>query len=274
MRSCLHSVSLPDRPILDVMRRAAAAGYRGVELNAETLPWAGPHVTPQTSPADRRAIRDAARAADLHIAAVGAHIAMVDADPHKRRAAVDYVLGCIDLAADLGSPVVHILSGALSPRGTRAEAWPWFADAVAETTDLAGRKGVTLAVEAIAGHLFCGADAYHRLRADLPGVPFRVNFDPSHLIVQGEDPMRVVDELADLVVHVHLKDGAGRFPAFTFPPLGRGEIDFSALVEGLRRAGYAGSMSVEYEAQVYGFALSEDEILTSGREFLSSLSVV
>ncbi|HEX4767182.1 MAG TPA: sugar phosphate isomerase/epimerase [Lichenihabitans sp.] len=273
MRSCLHSVSLPDRPILDVMRRAAAAGYRGVELNAETLPWAGPHVTPQTSADDRRAIRDAARAADLHIPAVGAHIAMVEADPRKRRAAADYVLGCIDLAADLGSPVVHILSGALSPGHSRAQAWPWFADAVAETTDHARRKGVLLAVEAIAGHLFCGTDDYHRLRADLPGVAFRVNFDPSHLIVQGEDPMRVVDELADRIVHVHLKDGAGRFPAFTFPPLGRGEIDFPALVEGLRRAGYAGSMSVEYEAQVYGFALSDDEILASGRDFLSTLEI-
>ncbi len=273
MRSCLHSVSLPDVPILDILRSAAATGYRGVELNAETLPWARPHVTPQTSPADRRAIREAAHAADLHIPAVGAHVAMVDADPRKRRAAVDFLLGCIDLAADLGIPVVHILSGPLSSSGTRAEAWPWFADAVAVTTEHAGRKGIALAIEAIAGHLFCGTEDYHRLRADLPGVPFRVNFDPSHLIVQGENPMRVVDELADLVVHVHLKDGAGRFPAFTFPPLGRGEIDFPALAEGLRRAGYMGSMSVEYEAQVYGFTLSDDEILTSGRDFLSTLGV-
>jgi sugar phosphate isomerase/epimerase len=274
MRSCLHSVSLPDLPVLDVLRRAAAAGYRGVELNAETLPWAGPHVTPATSADVRAAIVAEAGRLDLALPALGAHIGMVDEDPAARRAALDFVLGCIDLAADLGVPVVHVLSGPLAaPGGSREQAWGWFANAVAAATDHAGRAGIALGVEAIAGHLFHGADDYHRLARDLAGVPFRVNFDPSHLIVQGEVPRRIVDELADRIVHIHLKDGAGRYPAFAFPPLGRGEIDFPGLIDGLRRAGYEGALSVEYEAQVYGYALSEDAILETGRAFLSGLEV-
>ncbi len=121
--------------------------------------------------------------------------------------------------------------------------------------------------------MFCGVDDHHRLRADLPGVEFRVNFDPSHLIVQGEDPMRVVNELADEIVHVHLKDGSGRFPDFKFPPLGKGSIDSAQLANGLRAAGYAGAMSVEYEAQVYGFVASDRDILQGGRDFLVELDV-
>ncbi|MEZ5865379.1 MAG: TIM barrel protein [Geminicoccaceae bacterium] len=65
--------------------------------------------------------------------------------------------------------------------------------------------------------------------------------------------------------HVHLKDGKGTFPDFAFPPLGEGAIDFPALVEGLRRAGYDGALSVEYEAQVYGYRLTEAEILNRAR---------
>ena len=198
---------------------------------------------------------------------------MVDADSARRKAAIAFVNGCVDLAGDLGTPIVHILSGP-APRGvSRDEAWRWFAEAVVETTAHADKSGIILGIEAIAGHMFKSVDDYHRLRRDLPNVPWRVNFDPSHLIVQGENPMRVVDELADHVVHMHLKDGAGRFPEFTFPPLGRGDIDFRALTDRLRAVGYNGAMSIEYEAQVYGFKLSDEEILQSGRAFLSTVDV-
>jgi sugar phosphate isomerase/epimerase len=183
------------------------------------------------------------------------------------------VLGCIDLARDLGVPVVHILSGPLPSGVGKEQAWPWFADAVRTAAAHAGGYGIVLGIEAIAGHMFCAIGDYHRLRAEMPDVPFRVNFDPSHLIVQGEDPLRVVNELADQIAHVHLKDGAGRFPEFAFPPLGQGEIDFPAIADGLRRAGYAGAMSVEYEAQVYGYKQPDEEILRSGRDFLTDLGV-
>ena len=161
----------------------------------------------------------------------------------------------------------------MSQGATKEEAWPWFSGAVRSATAHAVEKGVVLAVEAIAGHMFNSVDDYHRLRAELPYVPFRVNFDPSHLIVQGEDPMRVVDELGSEIVNVHLKDGDGRFPEFTFPPLGQGRIDFGVLTEGLRRVGYDAAMSVEYEAQVFGYELSDEEILHSGRKFLTTLGV-
>ena len=82
-------------------------------------------------------------------------------------------------------------------------------------------------------------------------------------------PRRV--ELGDLIVHVHLKDGSGRFPNFKFPPLGKGDIDFADLADGLRKAGYADAMSVEYEAQVFGYHESEAQILRDGKAFYESL---
>lgn len=273
MYAAFHSVGLPREDILALVARVSAAGYHGLELNAETLPWADPHVTPQTDTNRRRAIVSACRAAGLSIPAVGAHIFMVGEDKAGRKAAIDFVNGCTDLAADMGAPVVHILSGEQPAGVDRATAWRWFADAVSRTTAHAQAKGVVLAIEAIAGHMFRSTDDYHALARDLPGVPFKVNYDPSHLVVQGEDPLRPARELADRIVHVHMKDGAGRYPDFTFPPLGRGAIDFARLVAELRGAGYAGALSVEYEAQVYGFTLSDDEILTDGRNFLRDLGV-
>lgn len=271
MQSCFHSVGLPARTLPEAIRMVADAGYAAIEINAETLPWAPAHITPDASAEERRAVVDACRAHGLAIPAVGAHIGMVGADAGDREAAVAFVNGCTDIARDVNAAIIHILSGPLADGVERETAWGWFRDAVARTTDYASSRGVVLGIEAIAGHVFHKVDDYHRLRRDLPGVPFRVNFDPSHLAVQHEDPLRVVKELGDQIVHVHLKDGKGLYPNFEFPPLGKGVIDFPALVRGLRSAGYTGALSVEYEAQVYGYRQSEDEILSDGKAFIDAL---
>jgi sugar phosphate isomerase/epimerase len=273
MRTCFHSVGLPDLPILEAVERIANAGYAAIELNAETLPWAPAHVTPETSAEARRSIAEACKQRGINIPAVGAHIGMVSSEVGARRDAIAYVNGCIDLAVDVGAPVVHILSGPQATEGTRADGWRWFAEAVEQTNDHAIRRGVNLGIEAIAGHLFHSVDDYHRLVADLPGVSFKINFDPSHLEVLGEQPRRIVDELADRIVHVHIKDGKGRYPDFSFPPLGQGTIDFTVLVEGLKRANYAGAVSVEYEAQVFGYRESSQQILDHSLAFLRRLGI-
>jgi sugar phosphate isomerase/epimerase len=273
MRAGFHSVGLSSRSILDAIDKVAAAGYATIELNAEILPWAQPHVTPATSAAERTAIRDAVKRRNLGISAVGAHTPMVEEDAAERRAAVAFVKGCTDLAVEVGAPVVHILSGE-APKGIpQALAWQWFADAVSETAAYASGRGVRLGIEAIAGQLFHAVDDFRRLAADLPGTPVYVNFDPSHLIVQGEDPKRLVSEHGQQIAHVHAKDGRGRYPDFAFPPLGQGGIDFAGLVAALGKAGYDGVISVEYEAQVFGFKETEEEILAHGRRFLRALGV-
>jgi sugar phosphate isomerase/epimerase len=273
MRAGFHSVGLSGHSILDAIDRVAEAGYATIELNAETLPWAQPHVTPATSAAERAAIRDATTRRGIGISAVGAHIPMVGVDAAARRAAVSFVNGCTDLAVEVGAPVVHILSGEAPAGIPRTLAWQWFADAVAETATYASERGVRLGIEAIAGHLFHAIDDFRRLAADLPGTPVFVNLDPSHLIVQGEDPLRMVAERGAAIAHVHAKDGRGRYPDFAFPPLGQGGIDFAGLVGALGKAGYDGVLSVEYEAQVFGFKETEAEILAHGRRFLRALGI-
>jgi len=76
-----------------------------------------------------------------------------------------------------------------------------------------------------------------------------------------------VSRFGDSIVHVHLKDGLGRFPDFAFPPLGQGEINFHRLIADLRAVGYSGVLSVEYEAQTFGYEWSEDEILNKSVRF-------
>ena len=272
MYSCFHSVGLHNLPLLEMIERVAQSGYEAVELNAETLPFAQPHVSPETSAEDRAALLTACAKHELRIPAIGAKIGMVDDDPAARQAAVLFVKNCIDLADGLGVPHVHILSGPCPKSVDHKVAWRWFADAVETITTYGQDKAVDMGIEAIVGHLFYSVDDYHTLYRDLPGVSFRVMFDPSHMIVQGEDPRRIPDELGDKIAHVHLKDGKGRFPDFSFPPLGKGNIDFPDLVSRLRNVGYDGALSVEYEAQVFGYELSESEIVDGSKAFCDRLT--
>lgn len=267
MYSCFHSVGLPNHPLIEAVTLVADAGYSAIELNAETLPWAKPHITPAASANERRAVVEACIRRGLSIPAVGAHINMVSEAPDERDAAIQYVLGCIDIARDVGSPFVHILSGARTPNVDRDQAWRWFVAAVERASSYAEALGIGFGIEAIAGHLFYCVDDYHRIRRDLPGLPIRVNFDPSHFEVQNENPRRVIDELGDQIRHVHLKDGKGTYPDFQFPPLGEGTIDFAGLADGLRTIGYERAISIEYEAQVFGFVKSDDDILKGGKAF-------
>ena len=93
---------------------------------------------------------------------------------------------------------------------------------------------------------------------------FGINFDPSHFAHQFLDPAAFVDEFADRIYHVHIKDSrktldgrssilgghlnfgqAGRGWDFVSP--GHGDVDFESLMRALNRIGYAGPLSIEWE---------------------------
>jgi sugar phosphate isomerase/epimerase len=263
MRTAFHSVALDQLPVEEAMVMVARHGYDAIELNAETLPWAGPHITPETDQETRRRISNRAQNLGLEISAISAHVSLIDPDPAARADALRFTKGCIDLAVDLRVPVVHGLSGPLAPGVEEAEAWEWLISAVAESAGYAISREVLFAFEAIANHLISRTEELQQLMNRVGDNRLWVNFDPSHFQVMGDDPVTAARRLAGQTVHVHLKDAQGVPEDFTFPPLGEGRIDFDRMVGELRDGGYDGVLSAEYEAQEYGFDLSPDQILST-----------
>jgi sugar phosphate isomerase/epimerase len=94
---------------------------------------------------------------------------------------------------------------------------------------------------------------------------FGFNFDPSHLGYQGVDYVRFIRRFAERIHNVHMKDvwwgkgdgSVGVFGGHTsfgdarrfwdFRSVGRGMIDFEAIIVALNDIGYAGPLSVEWE---------------------------
>jgi sugar phosphate isomerase/epimerase len=93
---------------------------------------------------------------------------------------------------------------------------------------------------------------------------FGLNFDPSHFAHQFLDSAAFVDEFADRIYHVHIKDSRKRLDGrrsilgghlnfgeeargWDFVSPGHGDVDFEELLRALNRIGYEGPLSVEWE---------------------------
>lgn len=93
---------------------------------------------------------------------------------------------------------------------------------------------------------------------------FGINFDPSHLYHQFVDPVMFIEEFADRIYHVHVKDAirkldgrhsilASHLPfgdgrrGWEFVSPGRGGINFEHIVRALNGISYEGPLSVEWE---------------------------
>ncbi len=271
MRIGFHSMGLHEHPIEVAIDKVAAAGYEGIELNAEVLPWASPHVTPSLSSEERKRLRRRARDAGLAISALGAHSNMVDANPERRRVNLEYILGCIDLAADMGTDVTHLISGMPPAAVPRQEAWGWLVEGMARCIERGTERGLKVGFEPVATQFVCNVAGLQQLMAALEPLVLYVNYDPSHYHVHGDDPAAAVRTFATRIAHVHIKDASGTPDDYEFPPLGEGHIDFRSVIDALRETGYQGFLSAEYEASAFGYHQSEDEVIGGSLCFMRQL---
>ncbi len=93
---------------------------------------------------------------------------------------------------------------------------------------------------------------------------FGINFDPSHFLHQFLDPAAFIEEFADRIYHVHVKDSQRRLDGrrsilashlnfgdarrgWDFVSPGHGDVDFEAMFRALNRIGYQGPLSIEWE---------------------------
>ena len=93
---------------------------------------------------------------------------------------------------------------------------------------------------------------------------FGFNFDPSHLLWQGVDPVEFIRSFPDRIYHVHMKDASvtlnGRTGILTshlewgdprrgwdFRSVGRGGVRFEEIIRSLNAINYEGPLSIEWE---------------------------
>jgi sugar phosphate isomerase/epimerase len=131
--------------------------------------------------------------------------------------------------------------------------------------DVYGECGVKFALEVhpteIAFDLYSAETALDALNGR---EEFGFNFDPSHLLWQGVDPVEFIYRFKDRIYHVHMKDAIVTLNGKTgilashlnfgdyrrgwdFRSLGHGGVNFEEIIRALNHIGYNGPLSVEWE---------------------------
>ncbi len=140
-----------------------------------------------------------------------------------------------------------------------------FADRWLPILEIYQQEGIKYALEVHPTEIAYDIVTAHRALAAVDHHPsFGFNFDPSHLIHQFVDPVAFVDEFADRIFHVHVKDSrvqlTGRSSILSshldfgdprrgwdFVSPGRGDVRWDPIIRALNRANYDGPLSIEWE---------------------------
>lgn len=274
---------LPAADLAEIAAWAAGQGYRALEVAAwpktADRPFTATHLDPDGLSADAAgAVTDLFARYGLTLSSLAYYDNNLHPDPAERKAINAHVIACIDAAALLGCPSVGTFIGRDPSRSVAEnlrEAERVFAPIVSYATD----RGVRIVIEN------CVMEGWHpdgypgnlayspELWEWMFGLGLFLNYDPSHLVWMGIDPIAAVRPYVDHVEHAQAKD-IQVFPElrnrYGYPGKavnrpdpwdtgwwryrvpGLGEVDWPRLVDVLYEGGFNGVLSVEHEDPVWG----------------------
>ena len=246
----------------DALRLLANLGYEAVALTPDVGALDPLHLRAEE-------VRSVARLAeDLGLALVvegGARFVLdpnrkhrpnlMDEDPAGRARRVDLYRRLIDLAADLGAPVLSLWAGAAeggatfeggAPDADRECLLERLVDGLDPVLAHAAAAGVTVAFEPEPGMFVERPEGYRAVRDALRdrGLALALTLDVGHCVVTDEAPFDALfEEFASDLANVHLADcprGLHEHRMF-----GEGDLDLPAALDALTRIGFRGVASVE-----------------------------
>lgn len=179
---------------------------------------------------------------------------LLDPEPGGRARRIDFYRRCLDLARDLGAPLVSLWAG-VAPGGLTGDAgdgaerevlWGRLVDGLRRTLDLADERGVALAFEPEPGMFVERPAGWRELRRRLgpDGPRLGLTLDVGHLLCTGDLPVGdQIRALAPELVHVHLDDI--RAGVHEHLPFGEGDLDLAGTLQALIEVGFRGMAAVE-----------------------------
>jgi sugar phosphate isomerase/epimerase len=276
------SAIFADLPLADVLAFAAAERFAAVELmcwpvgRAERKYAGVTHVDVATlTPGQADEIRGCCAAAGVAISGLGYYPNLLDPDPAVAEPAAAHFRKLIAAAPLLGVGTVNGFVGR-DWRRTVDDNWPRFLQVWRPLVRLAEEHGVRIGIENCpmlftadewpgGKNLFTTPAIWRRAFADIDSPAFGLNYDPSHFVIQGMNPLGPLAEFRDKLFHLHAKDvrldrraiaevGRFDFPLRWHQPRipGFGEIDWAAFMAEVMRVGYDGPVCIEVEDETFG----------------------
>ena len=281
MKLGLLTACLPGETLEDIAGWAGTHGYDALEVAAwpdrPGRDWEASHLDVESfGPADAEGVRSLLARTGLTVSAVAYYENNLHEDLTVREATHEHLRHCIDAAQLLGVGLVGTFVGR-DVSLTVAENLRLAEKVLPPLVEYAADRDVRLVIEN------CPMEGWHpdgypanlayspELWRWMTDLGLWLNYDPSHLVWLGIDPVPVLEAFADRVLHVQAKDvevhadrrnhygvfgrAVDREPwvsgwwRYRIP--GLGEVDWRRVVDTLHQAGYDGVVSVEHEDPVW-----------------------
>lgn len=216
------------------LARVAAAGYESVELFADPNGPRGARI--------ERMLADAGLAAPSLCAMYSANRDCAHPDRTLRSRAAAYLRACLELGGELGvRALICVPTYRTQPLAAREDELRWAAETVRDALDeVAG--GPTLVIEPLnryETHLINTLTDAEALRAAIGDDRVAIMGDLFHMNIEEREISSALAAHAAHLAHVHLADSNRLQP-------GGGHLDFHTVGAELRKAGFTGTMSMEF----------------------------
>ncbi len=311
MKLGVFKVLLGAKPLDEALAYLKEKGDEMVEIGCGGYPGTA-HCSPETLLADDTALtafQDTIARYGMRISALSVHANPVHPNKEIAQRFDRDMRNCVLLAEKLGIAQINTFSGCPGDsEGSKYPNWvtcPW-PDDFSKVLDwqwnevlipywkgfvaFAKQHGVNkIALEPHPGFCVYNTATMLRLRSAV-GPELGANLDPSHLLWQGMDPVRVIRELSDCIFHFHAKDtkidpyntalngvlDTGHYAnevqrSWIFRTVGYGS-DYQMwkdIISALRMVGYDYVVSIEHEDSL----MSPSEGLTKAIQFLKELII-
>lgn len=279
------TAALPDLSLNEIAHWASRNGYSALEVAA----WPAQGDRPFTAThIDARGLDGGAAeqiqalTADLNLtlSSLAYYDNNLHPDPEQRQAVHEHLVACLEAAARLDIPTVGTFIGR-DPGKTVAENLAEAEKIFPPIVERAGELGVRVVIEN------CVMEGWHpdgypgnlayspELWEWMFGLGLYLNFDPSHLVWMGIDPVEALRPHVSHVAHAQAKDIeilGGAINRYGWPGIainrpdpwkvgwwryrvpGLGQVDWRRVVDTLYEGGFDGVLSVEHEDPVWGGA--------------------
>ncbi len=306
MKLCVLENLYATKTFEETLSRLKSLGVQAIEIGAGGYPGKA-HCNPAELLADTEKFSEfmtLIKKYDMEVAALACHGNPVHPNKETAKSYDDDFKNAVLLAEKMGVDTVVTFSGCPGDCDTAKYpnwvtcAWPEDYLAILdyqwnnvlipywkETVKFAKAHGVTkIALEMHPGFCVYNPETLLKLRAAV-GDTIGANFDPSHLIWQGIDPVAAIRTLGDAIYHVHAKDtkideyNTAKFGVLDYKHYGdeihrswvfrtvgygNGLQYWRDLISNLRLVGYDKVMSIEHEDSL----MSIDEGLEKAVAFL------
>jgi sugar phosphate isomerase/epimerase len=185
---------------------------------------------------------------------------LLEADLKDRLMRRDFLLRCMELANQIGSPLISFWSGTPMPEFGPVEAlWDRLADECRFLSEKAAQRNLLIGFEPEPGMLIETTRAGLELVAKVSHPEFNLTLDIGHLQCMGEPLPETLRLGLPKTINIHFEDM--RFGNHDHLPPGEGEMDLVGVMSQIRDCGFDGPVCVELSRH------SHDAVATARKTF-------